>query len=64
MTVNGERKYEHRLRAEKALGKPLPAKAIVHHHRGTMPTLVICPDQAYHLLIHARMRGYYVTAKK
>ena len=55
-TVNGERKYAHRLAAEKILGKNLPIKAVVHHHYGNPPTLVICPDQAYHLLLHARSR--------
>jgi hypothetical protein len=47
---------EHRFAAEKALGKQLPRLAVIHHHEGIIPTLVICPNQAYHLLIHARMR--------
>lgn len=52
---------EHRLVAEKALGKILPDTAVVHHHNED-PTdnrpenLVICQDQSYHLLLHMRMR--------
>jgi len=49
----------HRLRAEKAIGKALPPKAIVHHVDGTKSHrsgLVICQDERYHRLLHARMR--------
>ena len=48
--------YEHKLLAEKALGKPLPDKAVVHHY--TAEQLIICQDQAYHLLLHQRQRAY------
>lgn len=57
---DGKLTYEHRVLAEKALGKPLPEGAIVHHtgapddNYGYMK-LVICPDQAYHTLLHKRM---------
>jgi hypothetical protein len=61
-TGNGRRVYEHIFLAECALGKPLPAKAIVHHMNNipddnfTPLNLVICPDQAYHMLLHKRAR--------
>jgi len=64
-TINGKRVYEHIVIAERALGRPLPKGAVVHHtgERGDnygYCKLVICPDQAYHLLLHRRMRelGY------
>lgn len=49
----------HVERAERALGRPLPKGTIVHHADGTKDDhapLVICQDQAYHLLLHRRMR--------
>lgn len=58
--VDGKTKLEHVLVAERALGKPLPAGAQVHHwdrdrSNNTPSNLVICPDQSYHRLIHRRM---------
>ncbi len=54
--------YEHILIAEQALGKYLPGGAVVHHVNGIKTdnkpsNLVICPDQAYHLLLHQRQRA-------
>jgi hypothetical protein len=52
---------EHVLIAERALGKPLPAGADVHHvdeNKGNNANanLVICQDRAYHRLLHVRAR--------
>lgn len=49
----------HILRAERALGRPLPPGAEVHHADGSMndnAPLVICQDLAYHRLLHARSK--------
>ncbi len=49
----------HRLRAEQALGKPLPRGAVVHHTDGSKRAdapLVILQDNTEHLWLHARMR--------
>ena len=47
--------------AEAALGKLLPPGAIVHHvdenPRNNCGNLVLCQDQAYHLLLHTRRRA-------
>ena len=56
-----ERKKQHVVVAEKALGKPLPEGAVVHHVNeckidNRNRNLVICENRAYHNLIHARMR--------
>jgi hypothetical protein len=63
--INNESFYEHILLAEKALGRPLPEGAVVHHTGKPWDNygpfkLVICPSQSYHLLLHRRMRelGY------
>ena len=56
-------KLEHVLIAERAIGKQLPKGAVVHHVDknpvNNEPTnLVVCPSQAYHLLIHQRQAAY------
>jgi hypothetical protein len=57
-------KMQHIILAEQALGKPLPKGAVVHHMNNnpkdnfTPFNLIVCPDQAYHLLLHKRMRDY------
>jgi hypothetical protein len=61
-TIDYARIGEHVRLAEKALGKPLPVGAIVHHvdenpFNNSPENLVICPDQKYHSLIHQRTRS-------
>jgi HNH endonuclease len=58
---NYVRKVEHIVIAERALGKQLPPKAVVHHINGKPAdnrnsNLVICQDQSYHMLLHKRAR--------
>lgn len=77
----GDYKLEHIVIAERALGKPLPEGAVVHHvdrdgtnnNTKSLWNLIVCPDQGYHLLLHARARafgyeplrnGYKLTAKQ
>lgn len=60
--VNGRRVMEHVAVAEKALGKQLPRGVEVHHvdenrANNANTNLVICPDTAYHQLLHRRQRA-------
>lgn len=57
------RVLEHVLVAERALGKPLPRGAEVHHvdenpANNASANLVICPDTGYHKLLHRRARAF------
>lgn len=58
----GGRKREHVMVAERALGRALPSGAVVHHldenpQNNNPSNLVICPDAAYHRLLHRRARA-------
>jgi hypothetical protein len=63
--ISGHRKYatyEHTVIAEKVLGKELPKEAEVHHVDGDKSNnahhnLIICPDSAYHKLLHRRQKA-------
>ena len=55
----GNSRKIHILMAERVLGRPLPDGAHVHHVNensmdNTPSNLVICPDAAYHKLLHRR----------
>lgn len=57
------RVFEHIIVAEAALGKYLPPTAVVHHvdgdkTRNVGSNLVVCENQAYHLLLHRRQRAF------
>lgn len=60
--ANGKQRLEHVLIVEKAIGKQLPVGAIVHHVdenklNNNPLNLVVCPDDAYHFLLHQRKRA-------
>lgn len=59
--AGGGKKREHIMVAERALGKPLPPGAEVHHVNDDKTdnrnsNLVICQDSAYHHLLHCRAK--------
>lgn len=61
--LNGKDTPEHVLIAEKVLGRKLRPPEEVHHvneQRGDNrnENLVVCPDRAYHMLLHQRMRAF------
>lgn len=58
--------FEHILVAEKALGRPIPKGAVVHHvdedkTNNVSSNLVICESEAYHQELHARKRALEAT---
>lgn len=61
-SAKGKTRYLHIDVVERALGKPLPAKAEIHHVNG-IPSdnrpenLVVCPNHEYHMLLHQRERA-------
>lgn len=66
--VDGRRKLAHVAIAEKALGKPLPAGAEIHHvnevrNDNRPENLVICQSKAYHKLLHARANALDACGK-
>lgn len=61
-TIKHRTVYLHVQIAERALGKPLPVNAELHHIDGNprnnaAGNLVICPDHRYHMLLHQRQRA-------
>lgn len=59
---DAQRRDIHRVLVEKALGKPLPKRAEVHHidsdRRNNDPSnLVLCHNHEYHMLLHRRQRA-------
>jgi hypothetical protein len=63
---DGVRKRAHVWLVEQVLGKELPPAAIVHHINedkldNRHENLVVCPDQAYHMLLHRRMAAFEAT---
>ena len=62
MQVNGKSVLEHIVVAERILGRKLPSGAQVHHvdlnrTNNDPSNLVICPSDAYHKLLHQRLRA-------
>lgn len=58
--INGRRASVARLKAEKALKRPLKGEELVHHLNGDPSNdsninLVICPDRDCHSLLHIRL---------
>jgi hypothetical protein len=56
---------KHIIIAEKALGKAINLPVVVHHNRSEdCIDLVICQNQAYHLLLHQRKRALSACGHK
>lgn len=52
----------YRIKAEQVLGRPLKGRECVHHvdydrSNDENKNLVICPNDAYHMLLHRRQRA-------
>jgi hypothetical protein len=65
LIVGTDKKLAHVAIAEKALGRPLPDGAEVHHFNeikldNRPENLVICPSRQYHFMLHQRMRALTV----
>jgi hypothetical protein len=61
--VGGGMHMAHRLIVEKVLGKKLAPEVQIHHVNENRSdnrheNLVVCPNHAYHMLLHARARAY------
>lgn len=64
--TNGREKSVHVIIAERALGKPLPEQAVVHHANENKSdnrnrNLVICENELYHKLLHIRLEAFSTT---
>ncbi len=46
--------FDHILKAESVLGKPLKPGAVIHHY--TPEQLVICENNGYHINLHRRIK--------
>ena len=62
LNVGGRRLLEHRIVVERALGRPLPESAVVHHVNGDRldnrpQNLVACDGVQYHKLLHTRQEA-------
>jgi hypothetical protein len=62
VVLGGKLRLYHRVVAARALGRQLPPGCEVHHFDGNpanqaADNLVICPDRAYHMLLHRRQRA-------
>jgi len=67
-TITGRNDRVSRVLAEKAIGKPLPEKVQVHHFSedprdNRNENLVVCENQAYHILLHRRKRAHEASGR-